>query len=117
MFQAAGDTLRVAGKFFLDFFVLCGLVRTNTHTFGDPLQNPDKTAPNWQIFVRTKLATCLANIIIYNPLSELSEQTKNSCLLFFPKNGALANNADMSTENKCTVIQTRKYITAFKWDV
>ena len=67
MFQAAGDTLRIAGKFFLDFFVLCGLVRTNTHTFGDPLQNPDKTAPNWQIFVRTKLATCLANITIYTP--------------------------------------------------
>ena len=53
--------------FFWDFFVLCGRVRTNTPTFWDPPQNPDKTAPNWQIFVRTKLATCLANITLYNP--------------------------------------------------
>ena len=66
MFQAAGDTLRAA-EFLLGFFVLCGCVQTNTPTFWDPSQNSDKTAPNWQIFVCTKLATFLANITLYNP--------------------------------------------------
>ena len=65
--SGSGGHLARSGKFFWDFFVLCGRVRTNTHTFGDPPQNPDKIAPNWQIFVRTKLATCLANITLYNP--------------------------------------------------
>jgi hypothetical protein len=46
-----------SGIFFWDFFVLCGHVWTDTPTFWDPLQNPDKTAKNWQIFVQTKLAT------------------------------------------------------------
>ena len=65
MFQAAGDTLQSVGNSFGIFFVLCRCVWTNTPTFWDPLQNLDKTAPNWQIFVQTKLATCLANITLY----------------------------------------------------